>query len=81
MMKTMTIRSIAGYCYESGLWKMLCDLSRQMLDEQGKGLSIPMPDNVSVEGEDFRLNDAVQQPATEFYPPEGNKQPNEAAAV
>ena len=44
------VDAIAGYCLESTLWKMLCDLSQRMLDE---GPSEVDSSSVLIDGESF----------------------------
>ena len=71
-MTDMTIRSIAGFCNEKALWKMLVDLSSILLGEMSKVRKVITPEMVIIDGEDFRLNDEIpQSQSTEFYPPEG----------
>lgn len=71
-MSDVNIHSIAGFCNEKALWKMLVDLSSQLLDEPSKTCKVITPEMVIIDGEDFRLNDeTTQDQSTEFYPPEG----------
>ena len=71
-MSDMTIHSIAGYCNEKALWKLLVDLSSDILDKTSKTRKVIMPEMVIVDGEDFRLTDEMpQNTSTEFLPPEG----------
>ena len=71
-MSDMTIHSIAGYCSEKTLWKLLVDMSSDILDETSKTRKVIIPEMVIVDGEDFRLTEeAPQGLSTEFYPPEG----------
>lgn len=71
-MTDLTIHSIAGFCNERTLWKLLVDLSSKLLDEPSNAMKVVTPEMVIIDGEDFRLNDetALSQ-STEFYPPEG----------
>ena len=71
-MNDMTIHSIAGFCNEKALWKLLVDLSSISLKETSNGWKVITPEMVIIDGEDFRLsNEAPQGQSTEFYPPEG----------
>ena len=71
-MTDMTIHSIAGFCNEKALWKLLVDLSSISLKETSNGWKVITPEMVIIDGEDFRLsNEAPQGQSTEFYPPEG----------
>jgi len=78
----MTIKSVAGYCFESALWKILLDLSKDSEDRKDKDWQIVTPDNVWIEGEDFLVaNNGLQVPLKEFYPPEGIENLDEAGMV
>ena len=71
-MTDMTIHSIAGFCNEKALWKLLVDLSSTLLKATTNVWKVITPEMVIVDGEDFRLsNEAPQGQSTEFYPPEG----------
>ena len=71
-MSDMTIHSIAGFCNERALWKLLVDLSSKFLDEKSTPRKVISPEMVIIDGGDFRLNDeSFQNQSTEFYPPEG----------
>lgn len=78
----MTIRSVAGYCFESALWKILLDLSKNSEERKETDWQIVTPDNVWIEGEDFLIaNNEQQVPLKEFYPPEGIENLDEAGMV
>jgi len=71
-MNDITIHSIAGFCNEKALWKLLVDLSSILLSETPKVRKVVTPEMVIIDGEDFRLDDEIgQNTSTEFYPPEG----------
>ena len=71
-MTDMTIHSIAGFCNEKALWKLLADLSSILLKETSNVWKVITPEMVIIDGEDFRLsNEAPHGQSTEFYPPEG----------
>ena len=71
-MTDMTIHSIAGFCNEKTLWKLLVDLSSILLKETTNAWKVITPEMVIIDGDDFRLsNEALQGQSTEFYPPEG----------
>lgn len=71
-MNDITIHSIAGFCCEKALWRILADLASQLLDEPSNTRKALVPEMVLIDGEHFRLNDVMpQNPSTEFYPPEG----------
>lgn len=71
-MNDVTIHSLAGFCSEQTLWKLLVDLSSELLNKISKAPKVIMPEMVLIDGEDFRLCDYVSpNPTTEFYPPEG----------
>ena len=71
-MNDMTIHSIAGFCHEKALWKLLVDLSSILLNETSNVWKVVTPEMVIIDGEDFGLiNENSQNQSTEFYPPEG----------
>ena len=71
-MTDLTIHSIAGFCNERTLWKLLVDLSSKLLDDSSNARKVVTPEMVIIDGEDFRLNNEnSQDQSTEFYPPEG----------
>lgn len=81
-MSDITIQSIAGYCNEKALWKLLVNLSTEMLQDNSNDWMVLMPDLVTVDGEEFRMEDKTpQNPVTEFYPPEGIENYGEAGFV
>lgn len=68
----MTIHSIAGYCSEKALWKMLVDLITDALRNVSERWSVLTPDNVIIDGEDFHVDSKISiEPLSEFIPPEG----------
>ena len=78
----MTVRSVAGYCFESALWKILLDISKDSGNRDDKDWQIVTPDNVIIEGEDFLISKSeLQVPSKEFYPPEGVENLDEAGMV
>ena len=71
-MSEMNIHSIAGFCNERALWKLLVDLSSKLLNEPSNARKVVTPEIVIIDGEDFRLiSENSQNQSTEFYPPEG----------
>lgn len=71
-MSETTIHSIAGFCNEKGLWRLLADLTSQLLDTPSNTRKAIVPEMVLIDGEHFLLNEKThQKPSTEFYPPEG----------
>ena len=81
-MSDITIQSIAGYCNEKALWKLLVNLSTEMLQDNSKDWKVLMPGMVTVDGEDFRMeNETCQNATTEFYPPEGIENYGESGFV
>ena len=78
----ITIRSIAGYCHELALWRMIANLSFALLSDEEKVWHVLTPDTVIVDGEDFYIDYVQsQKDAEEFYPPEGVKDMGEAGIV
>ena len=72
MTKEMTIHSIAGYCSEKALWKLLVDLITDALSNESERWRVLTPDHVIVDGEDFHVDSHISsEPLTEFIPPEG----------
>lgn len=72
MTKRMTIHSIAGYCSEKALWKLLVDLITDALRNRSESWRVLTPDHVIVDGEDFHVDSHISsEPFTEFVPPEG----------
>lgn len=82
MTDKMTIHSIAGYCNEKTLWKLLVDLSSAMLKDEPIKWKVLMPNVVMIDGEDFCIEDGeYQNMAEEFYPPEGIENYGESGFV
>lgn len=82
MSDRVTIHSIAGYCNEKALWKLLADLTIEKKDDGAEEWKVPVPESVVVDGDDFRI--ALEEPkelSTEFYPPEGIENYDEAGYV
>lgn len=78
----MTIRAIAGYCFESILWKMVLDLSKDLYVHTPRVWRVLTPDIVTIDGEDFHITDNdVSEQAKEFFPPEGIEDLDEAGVV
>lgn len=73
-MNDVTIHSIAGFCNEQTLWKLLVDLSSELLNKELKAPKIIMPEMIVIDGDSFRLSDDVtRNPTSEFCPPEGDE--------
>lgn len=71
-MTDITIHSIAGYCSEKALWKLLVDLSSEISESDYDDWKILMPDSVTLDGENFCIEKkSSSNPTIEFYPPEG----------
>lgn len=70
-MTDMTIHSIAGYCTEKALWKLLVDVSSELMNADSKDFKVLMPEMVIVDGDTFRINNNPQNHTMEFCPPEG----------
>ena len=67
-----TIHAIAGYCNEKVLWKLLADLSSELLKGTSKMKNMLTPDMVMIDGENFRIVDKILlNSSSEFCPPEG----------
>lgn len=82
MTKTMTIHSIAGYCSEKALWKLLVDLISDALSNESESWRVLTPDHVIVDGEGFCVDSIVSsEPLTEFVPPEGKENYGEAGYI
>ena len=77
-----TIHSLAGYCNEKVLWKLLVDLSSEVLIGISEDRKVLMPDIVIIDGDDFHIDlENIKKQETEFYPPEGIKNYGEAGYV
>ena len=71
-MNKNTIHSIAGYCSEKALWKLLVDLIRGALSNESESWKVFTPDHVIVDGEEFCVDSNISSELlTEFIPPEG----------
>lgn len=81
MNDTMTLCSIAGYSYESALWKLLIDICDEFLQEEMRGWLIVTPDSVYIEDNTFHIDGTLQDVMPEFIPPEGISEIDEAAVV
>lgn len=82
MNKIITIHSLAGYCFEAVLWKMLFDLTKELLDKTPSLWKVLTPNAVTTEGEDFHLTDNdISELAKKFYPPEGIENLDEAGVI
>lgn len=67
-----TLSSIAGFCNEKALWKLLVDLISEQMGNNPPKWIIPTPTTVLVDGDDFRFEtNGLQEMTSEFYPPEG----------
>ena len=78
-MREMTLQAVAGYCYETMLWKLLADLSDELQRALPEGCLTP--DDVTLDGEDFHVAPQGQKTPSAFCPPEGGGCHNEAALV
>ena len=68
----MTVHSIAGYCSEKALWKLLVDLITDAHSNESGSWRVLTPDHVIVDGEGFCIDSNISsKPLTEFIPPEG----------
>lgn len=75
--RNLTLKSIAGYCIEEALWKLVIDIAAE-IQEKGLVLGGISPDMVFIENEDFHIlpkDDMIPS----FCAPEGK--PSEAAMV
>lgn len=78
----MTIRAVAGYCFDTVLWKMVLDVCKDLHEKTPKTWKVLTPDIIIIDGEDFHIiDDNLQEPAKEFYPPEGVENMDEAGVV
>ncbi len=72
MNNNFSVHSIAGFCNEKAIWKMIVDLTSDMLAEQLKTWIVINPGIVLIDGENFRIDSNIPVADTvEFYPPEG----------
>ena len=72
MTDKISIQSIAGYCHEKALWKLLVDLTSDTPDDKFREWKVITPDIVLMDGETFCIDDDIQEKqTTEFFPPEG----------
>ena len=75
--RSLTLKSIAGYCIEEALWKFVVDIASE-IQEKGLVLGGIAPDMVFIENKDFHIlpkDDVIPS----FCAPEGK--PSEAAMV
>lgn len=75
--RSLTLKSIAGYCIEEALWKFVIDIASE-IQEKGLVLGGIAPDMVFIENEDFHIlpkDDIIPS----FCAPEGKS--GEAAMV
>ena len=71
-MNNNTIHSIAGYCSEKALWKLLVDLITNAISNKSEIGRVLTPDRVIVDGDGFCVDSNISsEPLTEFIPPEG----------
>lgn len=75
--RKLTLKSIAGYCFEEALWKFLIDIASEILEKKLVWEGID-PEMVVIENEDFRL-EGISDAIPSFCAPE--KKANEAAMV
>ena len=77
MSEKMNISTMAGFCNEQALWKLLADLTC----DSSKWM-IPAPELILVDGDGFRFDkEGTREQATVFYPPEGCNNYTEAGFV
>lgn len=68
----MNLSTIAGFCNEQALWKLLVDLTSKQIKSNSPKWMIPAPELVVVDGDVFQIDtNESQNQAAEFYPPEG----------
>lgn len=82
MTDRITIHSVAGYCNEKTLWKLLVDLTAEKKEDCSEEWKVPMPERIVVDGDDFIIDsNEPKEVAVEFYPPEGIDNYDEAGYV
>ena len=82
MNQKLTVCSIAGYCSVTTLWKIILDLSSELLDKKSEYNKVLISNTVEIDGEDFHIaDDNSKELVTEFNPPERLEEFNEAALV
>ena len=82
MNNKLSVHSIAGFCNEKAIWKMVADLSSNVLAEQLKTWIVINPGIVLVDGENFRIDANIHEAdIVEFYPPEGTENYGEEGYV
>lgn len=78
----MNISTMAGFCNEQALWKLLADLTSKHIERDSSKWMIPAPELVVVDGDRFRLDrEGAREQSAEFYPPEGRNDYTEASFV
>lgn len=78
----MNISTIAGFCNEQALWKLLVDLVSNQIERNSSKWMIPAPEFVLVDGDGFRIDkNGAKDQTIEFYPPEGRNNYTEASFV
>lgn len=77
----MTLRSIAGYCFESALWKFIVDICDDIQEEKTTTWNILTPDTVFIEENCFHISKEGFCNVDEFSPPEGNINLEEASTI
>ena len=82
MNEKMNISTIAGFCNEQALWKLLVDLTSKQIECNSSKWMIPAPEHIVVDGDGFRLDkEGSKEQSAEFYPPEGCNDYTEASFV
>ena len=82
MSEKMNISTIAGFCNEQALCKLLVDLASNQIECNPPKWMVPAPEFVMVDGDDFKIDaNGVKKQTTEFYPPEGSNDYAEASFV
>jgi len=77
-----TLNSVAGFCNEEALWKLLVDLTSEQVVGNPPNWVVPVPAIVLVDGDDFRIEtNSPHEKVTEFYPPEGIENYGESGYV
>ena len=78
----MSISTMAGFCNEQALWKLLVDLASYQIECNSPKWLIPAPEFVLVDGDGFRIDkNGAKEQTIEFYPPEGRNDYTEASFV
>ena len=75
--KKFTLHSVAGYTMEIAIWKMLCDVCRDLTENREKirNMFCISPGMIQIDGEGFHIieNSIFDEEIKRFYPPEIDK--------